>query len=245
MRLDDVEIKVTVAGDGTAAAVRALGLSPDRPTWRIYFCEDVTEGLTARTPLLDAGVILRARDKSGGKDDTTVKLRPSRRSQLPDRWLAAEKGDDWDLKVEADWSGDERVLACSLTADRHEGLVAAIGRGGGAVEDLFGKDQLDFLRECAPIPVTLGAVTVLPPVTATRWGKVEGTPDPDVRAERWTVGDLDFLELSVVAPVAQAPATQERLVGFVTARGIAVPRKQEPKTRRVVEHLVAGVLADG
>ena len=95
MRLDGIEIKVTVAGDQTPAALAALGLAADRPTWQIYFCEDVTEGLSPGTPLLDAGVILRARDKPGAKDDTTAKLRPCRRSQLPDRWLAAEKGDDW------------------------------------------------------------------------------------------------------------------------------------------------------
>jgi hypothetical protein len=244
MRLDDVEIKVTVAGQGVPAAIQALGLPAGRPPWHIYFCEDVTVGLSAGTPLLDSGVILRARDKPGGKDDTTVKLRPCRRSQLSDRWLAAEKGDDWDLKVEADWSGEHRALAASLTADRHEGVVAAVGRGDREVADLFVDDQLGFLRDCAPVRVNLATLTVLPPVTATRWGSVDSAPGGlDVRAERWTVGDLDFLELSTVAEVGEAAATQDLLHGFVRSVGISVAAEQEPKTSQVLRHLVQRALA--
>jgi len=243
MRLDGIEIKVTVAGDQTPAALATLGLSPDRPTWQIYFCEDVTEGLAASTPLLDAGVILRARDKPGAKDDTTVKLRPCRRSQLPDRWLAAEKGDDWELKVEADWAGRRQVLAASLTADRREDVVA---QEPGSVEKLFIDEQLAFLRDCATTAVNLRALTLLPPVTATRWGSVEGTPPGlDVRAERWVVGDLDFLELSAVAGLQEATATQERLGVFVRSLGIAAPEEQETKTRQVLQRLVAQVLGRG
>ena len=241
MRLDGIEIKVTVAGDQTPAALATLGLSPDRPTWQIYFCEDVTEGLPAGTPLLDAGVILRARDKPGAKDDTTVKLRPCRRSQLPDRWLAAEEGDDWELTVEADWAGRRQALATSLTADRREGVDAR-----GPVEELFIDEQLAFLRDCATIPINLRTLTVLPPVTATRWGSVEGTPPGlDLRAERWVVGDLDFLELSAVAALRDAIATQERLGLFVRSLGITAPQEQETKTRQVLQLLVEQVLGLG
>ena len=246
MRLDGVEIKATIAGDATSQAVRTLGLPSGRPTWEIFFCEDVTVGLSAATPLLDAGVILRARAKPGGKDDTTAKLRPCRRSQLPDRWLAAEKDDDWELKVEADWAGDRRALAASLTADRRNGVVGAVSRGERPVEDLFVEAQLAFLRDGATIGINLATLTVLPPITATRWGSVEGTPDGlDLRAERWTVGDLDFLELSAVAPVEGAPAAQQLLAGFVESLDVGAPPDQETKTRQVLRHLVERVLAGG
>src|SRR4051812_47070543 len=246
MRLDGVEIKATIAGEATPRAIRTLGLPSGRPTWEIYFCEDVTVGLSAATPLLDAGVVLRAGAKPGGKDDTTVKLRPSRRSQLTEGWLAAEKGDDWELKVEADWAGDRRALAASLTADRRNGVVAAVARGERPVADLFVDEQLGFLTDCAAIALNLATLTVLPAVTATRWGSVEGTPDGlDLRAERWTVGDLDFLELSAVAPVDEAPATQQSLVGFVESLGVGVAPDQETKTRQVLRSLAERVLAPG
>jgi hypothetical protein len=75
MRPESVEIKVTLAGTNVGEAVAALGL-PEGRRWRIVFCEDVTTGVAPLTPLLDIGVVLRARKKSGTKGDSTVKLRP-------------------------------------------------------------------------------------------------------------------------------------------------------------------------
>jgi hypothetical protein len=246
MRLDDVEIKATIAGEATPQAIRALGLPAGVAPWEIYFCEDVTPGLAAATPLLDAGVVLRARAKPGGKDDTTIKLRPCRRSQLTDRWLAAEKEDDWELKVEADWAGDRRALAASLTADRRNGVVGAVGQGDRPVADLFVDEQLAFLADCATIGINLATLTVLPAVAATRWKSVDGTPDGlDLRAERWTVGDLDFLELSAVAPLEEAPATQRRLTELVASLVVGAPPDQETKTRQVLQYLVERVLDRG
>lgn len=62
MRLDAVEVKVTIAGDRVEPAVDMFGLSRDRPEWRIYVADDVAQLTSPRTPLLDAGVILRARE---------------------------------------------------------------------------------------------------------------------------------------------------------------------------------------
>ena len=116
----------------------------------------------------------------------------------------------------------------------------------GSVEKLFIDEQLAFLRDCAPIPVNLRTLTLLPPVTATRWGSVEGTPPGlDVRAERWAVGDLDFLELSAVAGVGEATAMQEKLAGFVRSVGIVAPQEQETKTRQVLQRLVEQALEGG
>ena len=83
MRLDSVEIKLTLAGDEVDLAVQALHLPPDQPVWQIHFCEDVTEAIGTTTPLLDLGVVLRARRRPGERDDTTVKLRPCRGSGCP------------------------------------------------------------------------------------------------------------------------------------------------------------------
>ena len=66
MRLDGVEVKVSLDGDQTAAAVRALDLADGAP-WKIFFAEDVTTGLCSATPLLDQHLIVRARQKTTGK----------------------------------------------------------------------------------------------------------------------------------------------------------------------------------
>jgi hypothetical protein len=144
MRLDGVEVKVSLDSDQTAKAVRVLDLADVTP-WKIFFVEDVTTGLCSATPLLDQHLIVRARQKTKGKDDVTVKFRPGRRSQLTDSWLATTKTADGDLdselKVEEDWAGERRVLSISLTAERPKGLVAAAAAGERDIRTLLTNDQ--------------------------------------------------------------------------------------------------------
>jgi hypothetical protein len=139
MRLDGVEVKVSLDSDQTAAAVQALDLA-DGAAWKIFFAEDVTTGLCSATPLLDQHLIVRARQKTTGKDDVTIKFRPARRSQLTDSWLATTKtGDgelDSELKVEEDWAGERRMLSISLTAERPDGRVAAVAAGERGIRSL-------------------------------------------------------------------------------------------------------------
>jgi hypothetical protein len=236
MRRDDVEIKATFAGVRAESASRVLGLPEGVPPWLVYFCEDVDPAASPTTPLLDAGVVLRARARPQGSDDTTVKLRPCRRSQLTERWLAETD----DLKLEADWAGDRRVLAASYSKDRRGPSVSEIVEEQRPVRDLFTDKQREFLADCAEIRVNLAVLTVLPPVTAIRWKTVESAPPAlDLRAERWIVGDLDFLELSVAVPADEALARQQRLHGFCSSLGLDVERRQETKTRLVMNYLVA------
>src|SRR5262245_351592 len=158
MRLDGVEVKVSLDSDQTAEAVRALDL-PDVTPWRIFFVEDITTGLCSATPLLDQHLIVRARQKTTGKDDVTVKFRPGRRSQLTDSWLATTKTADGDLdaelKVEEDWAGERRLLSISLTAERPKGLVAAAAAGAQDIGALLTHDQRRLVEECAGTLVNL------------------------------------------------------------------------------------------
>jgi hypothetical protein len=61
----------------------------------------------------------------------------------------------------------------------------------------------------------------------------------DVRAERWTWQELDFLELSIAIPAVEvAPAAQAALVSFVQSKGLQ-PSTGAPKTTLVLQRLVA------
>lgn len=246
MRLDSVEIKVTIPGEQVAEAARAFRLPLDRRQWKIYFCEDVARGSSPGTPLLDAGVVLRARDKGGARDDATVKLRPCRRSQLTPHWLAAREGgnegEGWELKLEADWAGSRKALAASITADRPDDRIGKVRNRDCPLSRLFTEDQQRFLLDCAGIQVNLDMLTLLPPIAATRWtpfGAPETDPELEIRAERWRVDDvLDFLELSIVADVDHAGSGQAALEHFVGSHGFDCDAAPETKTRRVLEHLV-------
>jgi hypothetical protein len=246
MRLDGVEVKVSLDSDQTAEAVRVLDLADVTP-WKISFVEDITTGLCSATPLLDQHVIVRARQKTKGKDDVTVKFRPGRRSQLTDSWLATTKAADGDLdselKVEEDWAGERRVLSISLTAERPNGLVAAAAAGERDIRTLLTNDQRRLMDECAGTFVNLAALTMLPAVSAMRWPTFAapgpgGGPALDVRAERWTVHDLDFLELSIAVEVQAAQAAQEALIAFVEHNGLQ-PSAGEAKTTQVLQRLIA------
>jgi hypothetical protein len=241
MRLDGVEIKVSFSREQTAKAVAEFDL-PSRPdSWRIHFCEDLNPAAPG-TPLLDLGVILRARIRPDDDDDVTVKLRPCRGSQLTDRWI----NETDKLKVEGDWAGNRHVLAASHTEERPEAVIPGVVAQQRPLSDLFTDQQLQFLADCAGAAINLDALTVLSPVTAVRWKKVAvAPPELGLRAERWTVGDLDFLELSAVAPIEEASAKQAAVLQFVRSLGLYIPEEQEPKTRQVMEHLVRASLGAG
>ena len=59
-----------------------------------------------------------------------------------------------------------------------------------------------------------------------------------MRAERWTIPSLDFLELSIAVDVGRARASQEALEDFVAGRGLRAATG-EAKTSQVMQHLVA------
>lgn len=116
MRPKSIEIKATLVGADVERAVAALSLAVDKQ-WRIAFCEDVTLGVVPSTPLLDIGIVLRVRGKSGTKGDSTVKLRPCRWSQLSERYFTDQKLDGNELKIEADWAGPRRTrLPCMASS---------------------------------------------------------------------------------------------------------------------------------
>jgi hypothetical protein len=241
VRPETVEIKLNIAAGRVEPAIAALGLTGGE-AWSIVFCEDVTAGL-ASTPLLDLGVILRAREKSAARGDFTVKLRPCRWSQLDERYFANSDDGATELKIEADWAGERRSLAASMTVKWPAQRKSGMHSGDQSVASLFSGEQRKFLTACSRGRVNLAALVRLPAFQATRWSPLSVTAngvDLRVRAERWTLGGADdFLELSVVSDVEHAPASQAALQGFAAARELAVDDSQDNKTQRVLTTLVA------
>jgi hypothetical protein len=246
MRLDSVEGKVTLGGEQVEVAVRAFGLTAEGQDRKIYFCEDLTPHTMPCTPLLNEKIIVRARTWSGNKADTTIKFRPGRQSQLTGRWEAASADDDTELKVEADWSGTNRVLAVSYSADRAAAIVDGVRRGDRPTADLLSNKQREFLDDCADIRVNVDTLTLLGPVHALRWKSVPAERPSvglDIRAERWTVGDLDFIEFSIVSKPNEAARRQDRLTAFIHSYGFNVSAEQQPKTALVLRQLVEKYVA--
>jgi hypothetical protein len=237
MRLDGVEIKVSLGRTEVAPALDRLGLGGGGQPRGIGFIEDSTVG--AALPLFHHGIVLRVRQNDGRDHDATVKLRPCRRSQLTESWLGEEEGDGWKLRVEEDWAGTRRVLAASCVSDLPRGRIAAVRAGTEPVRRLFSAGQERFLSDCAGMPINLDALTLLSPVAATRWEGVRVKGLDDVVAERWTVGDLDFLELSIKEnSVEEAKRAQEELEREIRALDLELDDENKSKTERVLAHLL-------
>lgn len=236
MRLDGVEIKVSLGRRQIARALAALDLNDGGQERLVSFVEDATVGMTL--PLFHRGVVLRVRQVDGD-DDSTVKLRPCRRSQLTGDWLDQAEGDGWKLRVEQDWAGRRRVLAASWVADRPRGRIAAVRAGQDRVRRLFNDGQEQFLADCADLRVNLDALTLLAPVTTVRWKDVRVHGVDGVVVERWTIDDLDFVELSIrTDTVENAPRVQRELHAAVRALDLALDEQATSKTEQVLTHLL-------
>jgi hypothetical protein len=236
MRLDGVEIKVSLAGSRLDEALDALGLGDGGQQRSVSFLEDATVG--AELPLLRQGIVLRVRQTAGEDDDSTVKLRPCRRSQLTQEWLGEEDGDGWRLRVEEDWAATRRSLAASCVSDLPEGRIDAVRAGTAPVRRLFSEGQRRFLGECAGMRIDLDELTLLPAVAATRWEDVRVGDVDEVVVERWTLAGLDFLELSVrKKSVEKAQSAQRKLERELAERDLERD-DDTSKTERVLRHLL-------
>jgi hypothetical protein len=230
-----VEIKISFDQQVTRA-LDELGLDGHGEPRRIGFLEDTTVGVAL--PLFHQGIVLRVRQNDDDADDTTVKLRPCRQSQLAGNWLGAVEGHGWRLTVEQDWAGSRRALAASCGSKLPKERIAAVLEGSEPTHRLFSQGQARFLADCAGTPINLDALTLLPLITATRWKKVRVRNVRDVVAERWTIDDLDFLELSIRSDtVADAPAAQQELERAVGALNLQPDSDSKSKTERVLNYL--------
>jgi len=229
---EQVEIKVNVASS-PAAALKILRAGKGESR-EIYFLEDATPGLRSRHPLFDAGVVLRLRsDEDGG--DSTVKLRPCRRSQLADPWLDPAGQDDvWEYRIEGDWTGERHTLAASLQVELAPADVAAALADPTAAFDPW---QRAFLDAGAPVRVNPRPLQVYGPVAARRWKKLEIGDVKQVNAERWTYDQLDFLELSIRVDAAEATAAQAEFEQAVTAAGLTIDDNAQSKTEQILDVL--------
>lgn len=231
---DPIEIKLTLAGDVDAALDK---LRPkDQTALRIWFLDDLTPGLVAPLPLQAAGVVLRLR-AGGDNDDSTVKLRPCRRSQLAHEWNRNQPPDELENRVEGDWAGKKKVLAASSVWTMPAGTVTSC-LAADDLRGLFRPEQSGFLDTCADLKVNPAGLTALGPIDAIKWKKVGLGPGIKARAERWSVGPLDFLELSIRSDPDDDPvADQSEFEAAVRRVGLDFAQSQLPKTKQVIYHL--------
>jgi hypothetical protein len=224
-----VELKVTVSNEKEGAAAEAFDLDPKKGEQRRIFFFD-----TSALALFKRGLVLRAREVKGDRDDSTVKVRPVDPKEIASKWVRLPG-----FKIEADGVGDRMIRSASLSVEQRGGEIKAVQQKVRAIKKLFSDEQEAFIAEMSPQQVDFGALKVLGPVDARRW-KVEhdGLPYPIV-AEEWTLPDgHDLLEVSIKVPTAQAAAASAAFDRFLRGLRLQPRGGQETKTRVALEYFV-------
>ncbi|MEU2631656.1 hypothetical protein [Kitasatospora sp. NPDC007106] len=236
----DVEIKVTVSGEATAEACGTLELDPEDGRHRtVHFWDSPRRSNGGvELPLLDDGLVIRLRKtKKSDKDDLTVKLRPCDPDRLPAGWRTPQEQEEWEFKIEEDWTGRNRVWAASLKADGDYGRPTTDDGQSGQPE--LTDEQRDLLDRAGFGCDRLKDLVALGPIDSVQWKPSLRDLIHPVTAELWTVADqgLSFLELSVRTGPAEASAAQELLVRTLRDRGLRVSDRPESKTRTAMTAL--------
>lgn len=241
-----VEIKVNIAGTSEAASVLSLA-APDAANRSVWFAEDEAGLAAGALTLFASHAIIRLR-AGDGRDDITVKWRPCDFAHLGEHWKKSFTAEGFEYRIEEDWAGQRRVLAASaVTTPGSEAVMKAV-LPGARPETALSERQRQFLDARWPSPAALGHLVALGPIKSSKWEDVP-IGELSVTAERWTVGALDFLELSMrVVPdahesprifSARAQAQQAGLEAAVAGLGLGIDDHADTKTQRVLTALAA------
>jgi hypothetical protein len=242
----EVELKVSLQASEADDGLGRLGLRKDDAKRRtVWFFEGVNaDGSPEALPLLDRGIILRARGKPGGSGgESTVKLRGREGFLDPARWrnrIERLGGDaEENAKIEGDWAADRRMVAASLDSKVEDGFDELVAAQPGQLRRLLSDDQKELARE---LLLGLDGLIALGPIDAWKWDEGAVQLDARIEAERWEIENGPrFLELSMRVPIADAPGTLQWLRDTVEQADLRIA-DAETKTKTALEHFakVAG-----
>ncbi|MFW0785849.1 hypothetical protein AAFP35_15155 [Gordonia sp. CPCC 206044] len=239
-----IEIKVNLDGEVPYALDRLGMTSPPAERRKIWFAEARSTPGSCALPLLDSHLIIRMRSGEH-HDDLTVRLRPCSPRQLPARWSEPFTDGDFSYRLEGDWCGSHRATAASAISRREPGSLAEAMSAGADPAHVLDSGQRQFLVTCTPAGVPIDHLVPLGPIDSWRWSDVllDGA---EVAVERWSVADVDMLEISTVVHAepgesaddleARADAAQVALENAVRTRGLT-PSPTDMKTQRVLTAL--------
>lgn len=218
------EVKISLPESDVAQLLAAFGLRMQDAIARdIYFFD------TPNFILSDAGLVLRARKTTNRPDDTTVKLRPMKRSDVAPKWQSVPG-----LKNEIDVVGQRQVESCSLTSIVNAGKIDHVVIGTEQIQSLFTPLQYDLMGQYARIQPEWGKIQAFGPIQARIWR----IPAPDlgpVTMELWRLpNNRRLMELSYKAPQSAVENVQRSLDNFLASKGFQGAADSDTKTRLAV-----------
>ncbi|WP_037362224.1 CYTH domain-containing protein [Nakamurella lactea] len=223
---DSIELKMTVPDHAYRSAGAALGVDPLQAQIRQVFFFD-----TPDLRLDAAGVVVRARRVQGRGDDSVVKLRPVKPSDLPSDLRRSPE-----FVVEVDAMPGGYVCSASLKHRLASTDVGAAAAGQKPLHKVFSKAQRAFFAAHAPDGLALDDLAVLGPIFVL---KLVLRPEPLNRklvVEMWMYPDGSrVVELSTKCRPGEAMAVGLEGRQFLEARGISLSGRQQTKTRTALK----------
>jgi hypothetical protein len=225
---DGIEIKATIPDNQIDAAMEIYKLKMDENERYIYFFD------TAELELFGSGIIARARRIVGSGHDSTIKFRPIVPDSVPEVWRAY-KG----FKIEADSSDKGVVKSASLTMPVAKGLIKRVAAGKDPIASLFTEQQLLFLFSLANKKIDYARAVVMGPIRTWRWKYNDPALPWPLTGELWKREDgARMFEVSIKAPVIQAPAATAGFMAYLAEVGAERDNGQQAKTRWALDHAV-------
>ncbi|MFF0492650.1 hypothetical protein ACWDSJ_24430 [Nocardia sp. NPDC003482] len=227
-----IEIRVDLEGGIADAIDRSTA---DRRVKRrdVWFAEARPRPTGGSPTLMSSGIVIRMRTGEH-YDDVSVELRPCHPDQLSGRWAASFTEGDVRYRVSRRWHGETRAWSACLTSRRPSGSLRAAAGPDGDIATVLDSVQRQFLISCTVHGVAVEHLVALGPIGWTKWKRVR-LGDQEVEAERWSVADLDLVELSllVVPRPGETPADLDD-------RAAAAQRRLEARVRDGGSAIAAG-----
>lgn len=222
---EKAEIKLLVQGDKIAEARAALKLAATADKhYQIYFVD------TADPKLINAGLILRLRDKGNGQTETTVKFRPSPGSKaLDSKW-------DGKLENENEWligKGENQSYSLKRVLDGTDLLK----KPDDHLAEFFSDGQKALIKEISTEEFDPARLKVFGPIRAELWEWREAAVDDKVSAELWNLSDKQIFEVSRKAKAKNLQKKADEFEAAFRKIGLAVDPDPESKTRRALGYL--------
>jgi hypothetical protein len=221
---EKAEIKLLVQSDKIAEAKTGLKLADTADKrYKIHFVD------TAKFDLIDAGLILRLRDKGDGKTETTVKFRPPKGSKPPNgKWEEKlEKEIEWLIRKgeNVSYSLKHVIKGTDLLEKPDENLAA-----------LFSDDQKALFEEIRKAPFAPGTLKVYGPIEADIWEWEDKDVGDKVSAELWNLAGKQILEVSRKSKAKKLETKANEFEAAFKER-VAIDPDPESKTRRALGFL--------
>ncbi len=232
---EEVELKFVVKRSEIPDALRTFTQGRQGEVRNIYFLETEDMALSRK------GIVLRLREELGKRDDSTVKIRGSGASELPDADFPLIENEKEESKLENDKViGGREARSFSITVKQSKGEIADLHKGKRKLKELFSDKQEKFLRAFVP-DINWHNLRLLGPVKTEKWKLQADSFSHELIAELWHLpqcGQKEILEFSTKVEKRSASRAERDLLELMRKRDVVPSVAPESKTQSVLKCLL-------